>query len=74
MDGRLSDLNDIFILFMKMRKESCSRLGYTQQHKLFGGRYFQSCPNKYKHSYEYIFVDQIYVNDPKEKYVSAILK
>ena len=34
MDGRVTEFDDSFILFMKMQKESCSRLGSTNQHKL----------------------------------------
>ena len=35
MDGRVSDFDDIFILFMKMEMESCSRLGSKHHQKLF---------------------------------------
>ena len=35
MDARVSDVDDISILIMKMQKGSCSRLGSKHQHKLF---------------------------------------
>ena len=31
----MSDFDDIFILFMKMQSESCSRLGSKHQRKIF---------------------------------------
>ena len=34
MDGRVSDFDDISILFMKMQKEFCSRLCSKYTHKL----------------------------------------
>ena len=33
MDERVSDFDDIFILFMKMEMKSCSRLGSKHQQK-----------------------------------------
>ena len=42
MDGRVSDFDDISLFFMKIQKESCSRLGSKNQHKLFW-RLLSSC-------------------------------
>ena len=33
MDGRVSDFDDIFIFFMKMKRESCSRFDSKHQQK-----------------------------------------
>ena len=41
MDGRMSDVDGIFILFMKMKKEFCSRLGSKlHKNKLCKGFFF----------------------------------
>ena len=55
MDGRVSDFDDIFILFMKMEKKSCSRLGSKHQQNYFGGRSLYVSLNKYKHCWDSIF-------------------
>ena len=81
MDGRVSDFYDIFILFMKMEMESCSRLGSKHQQKQFGGRSLPVYLNKYNNCYEYFLMTQHIVvllimdmesaksdvNGPKEK-------
>ena len=41
MDERVSNVDDIFILFIKMEIESCSRLGSKQQLKPFWGPFFR---------------------------------
>ena len=51
----MSDFDDIFTLFMKMEKKSCSRLGSKHQLKNFGGRFLHVSFNKYKHCWDLIF-------------------
>ena len=51
-DGRLSDFDDIFILFRKMHKESCSRLGSKTDANYFGCWSLHVCLNKFKHRWD----------------------
>jgi len=58
MNGRVSDFDDIFILFMKMEMKSCSRFGSKHQTKtIFGGRSLHVSLKKYKHCWDLIFYD-----------------
>ena len=43
MYGRLSDFDNIFILSMKMQRESCFRIDSKQQQKLFKMVFFHAC-------------------------------
>ena len=40
MDERVSDFDDLFILFMKMEMKSCSRLGFKHQQNYLGPVFF----------------------------------
>ena len=82
MDWRLSDFDDIFILFMKIPRESCSWLGSKYLHKLVW-TVLSSCMPHAIHAYlryslfktTHLLIRRIYdflsahldVNDPKDK-------